>query len=121
MPPVTAVKSTVPYGTRQRLRRVRSDHGSEVTGPGTGTVFTAPYVRLVRGTVLSPSTIPVCMVATVTRNTGLVALLNWGGVTCNTRPVAMNNARGITLYWGPNSGPAGLQALKLLYIVSLAL
>jgi hypothetical protein len=36
-------------------------------------------------------TVAVCMVATITRNTGLVALLNWGGVTHNTRPVAMHN------------------------------
>ena len=45
-------------------------------------------------------TIPLCMEATIIRNPGLVALVNRGGVTHNTRP--------IMLYLGLNLGPVGL-------------
>ena len=46
------------------------------------------------------STIPPCMEATITHNTGLVVLLNRGGVTHNAGPVAMHNA-----VFGPEFGP----------------
>ena len=36
--------------------------------------------------------LPPCMEATVTHNTGPVALLNWWGVTRNAGPVAMHQA-----------------------------
>ena len=48
------------------------------------------------------------MVATVTRNAGLVVLLNRGGVMCNAGLVATHNT-----VFGPEFGPCGATSSEI--------
>jgi hypothetical protein len=53
--PYTAIQCTVLYDSRQSQWRVRSEYLWRCAGLGTGTVHTVPSIRLVQGTVLSPT------------------------------------------------------------------